>query len=205
LLQSLVFMLFALVAVAGVVAIGIAFVRGKKETALFFIKGLAALCLVYAAVLVGVSLASKEEEIGLGQEKCFDDWCVTVRGWKKSVIGNSSPDAKQYLMVTIQVTNEARRADFRPDHPRVVLIDDEGGVHRVSIEGTEAYAQANGEQPEIAKHVIAGESFTTTVVFDIPAGSAHAKLFIAEGGWPTQWIISDENSYFHAPRVTRLY
>ena len=42
-----------------------------------------------------------------------------------------------------------------------------------------------------------GESYTTTVVFDLPPDVKNPTLLINEGEWITQLVIGHENSLLH--------
>jgi hypothetical protein len=42
-----------------------------------------------------------------------------------------------------------------------------------------------------------GESYTTTLAFDLPADARNPSLLITEGEWLTHFVIGHENSPLH--------
>jgi hypothetical protein len=168
------------------------------------VRGLAiaiATCLsVYAVILIGVSLSSKTRELSPGTNKCFDDWCATVAGARALPLPNAV-DGK-LLAVTLLVSNRARQAAFRPSQPRLNLVLPSGRELSPSGSGQLEFEKTAGPQEDLAKRLVAGDSFQTTVVFEVPAATRDASLVLLEGpALVTRFLVGDENSFFHRKMV----
>jgi len=52
--------------------------RGRRKNALRLTAALAAMLTLYFGALTIVSLASPRTLVPVGQDRCFDDWCVAL-------------------------------------------------------------------------------------------------------------------------------
>jgi hypothetical protein len=155
---------------------------------------------VYAVILIGVSLTSKTRDLALGTNKCFDDWCATVAGSRPLPLPNAAET--KLLAVTLTVSNRARQAAFRPSQPRVTLVLPSGSEVSPSSLGQREFEKTAGPQEDLARRLVAGDSFQTTVVFEVPAATRDASVVLLEGpAFITRFLVGDENSFLHRKMV----
>lgn len=189
-----------LLSIAFVIAMGVTIlyrvIRKRPVGALFLAVVL--WVAVYFVVLVSVSLLNERQNLTSADEKCFDDWCVTVLGAR--TVDEGSTDGQRWVAIDLQVTNRARGAGFRPANPSITLLDASGRKISESSIGQAAHESRFGAQPALGKFLAAGESFQTVRVFPAPEG-ATAFVLVEEGGGMTRIIIGDENSVLHRKSV----
>lgn len=170
----------------------------------------------YLAAILIFSFASHEKVLARGAEKHFCEidchlaYSVVDARQEKTIGDQPHPITApgSYLVVTIQTrfddaTVSARRGDgLLYPNSRVVTLFDERG-NRYTPLGNEAPANQNpsGIKP-LATPLRPGESYTTEVVFDLPADAKPSFLLINEGEWVTHLVIGHENSPLH--RQTRF-
>lgn len=138
--------------------------------------GLVGIWILYAILLLTVSVFSKEHLIPLGSTQCFDDWCASVLD--VSVEATSTT-------FKVHVASEARRVAQTPDHPVLQLIDSAGNI----------YAPSTTSPRVLNSSLNAGESFDTNITFTLPIGAIPEKVLLTEGSGPP--LIGDQNSYLH--------
>jgi len=196
---NLLFFVLLLAIVILIAILGYRAIRGR--TIRGPILSMSACLFVYAAILLAVSLSSETRSIALGTDKCFDDWCTTV------VSARSIPNAKhlsgtKFVAVTLRVSNRARQAALRPSQPRVSLVLAGGVAVIPSTVGQREFEQQTGVQEDLRKRLTAGESFQTSVVFNMPAATREASGVLLEGpAIVTRFLVGDENSFFHKKMV----
>jgi hypothetical protein len=159
-------------------------------------------CLIaYAVTLVGVSLTSETRQLQLGTDKCFDDWCATITGIRllpKAGEGSSS----KVVVVTLRISNHARRAAFRPSQPRVTLVLSSGEMLSPSASAQSEFEKQSGPQENLAKRVVAGETFQTSLAFEVPSVTHEASVLLLEGPAAiTRFLVGDEDSILHRKTV----
>lgn len=144
---------------------------------------------IYLPLLVIFSLFSKENILSLNQDKCFDEWCVSVQNVEKRTV-----DSSDLYKITLKVSNKGRGRTQRPDHPHLYLQDSQG----------KNYETLSNEGRPLNDQIEAQTSFETYLNFELPK-NAKGKLVITEGGGPTLVIIGDEQSLFHKKTVFYLH
>jgi hypothetical protein len=160
---------------------------------------LACIC-IYAAILTAFSLTSRTRQLALGTDKCFDEWCATVTG-AGSLPNANRAAASKLVAVTLHVSNRARGAAFRPSQPRVTLTFPTASA-APSASAQREFESHAGPQQDLAKRLAAGESFDTTLVFEVPAETRSASVVLLEGpAVVTRVVAGDENSFFHKKMV----
>lgn len=161
---------------------------------------IACLC-AYAVVLVGTSLSSKTRQLALGTDKCFDDWCASVTG-SRILPKTNAAASNELVAITLRISNRARQAAFRPSQPRVILMLPDGDTLASSEVAQREFEKQAGPQDDLAKRLLAGESFQTTLVFEVPASTRKASVVVLEGPVAiTRFLVGDENSFFHKKMV----
>jgi hypothetical protein len=167
---------------------------------------------VYLAAVLGFSFASHEKILARGEEKYFCEldchlaYSVTnVRQTK--TLGdppNQETAAGVYTVVTIKThfdettTGSGRGSGLLYPNSRVLTLVDEKGNKYVAVSRDErAFLFARATSTPMTTPLRPGESYTTDVVFDLPAESKIFTLLINEGEWLTRFIVGHENSPFH--------
>lgn len=192
---NLLFVLFLLAAVVLTAVLAYRKLRGRpiRRPALAIAVCFAA----YVVILVGVSLSSSTRQLALGTDKCFDDWCATVAGARSLPMPDGATGSK-LVAITLRITNRARKAAFRPSQPRVFLVLPSGDSILSSSSAQGEFEKQSGPQQDLAKRLVAGDSFQTTVAFQVPVATREASVVLLEGPTLiTRFLVGDENSFFH--------
>jgi len=191
-------LLFVIVLLTTVILSGILAYRKLRGRRIRGVALAIVLCLsVYALALVAVSLTSATLQLALGTDKCFDDWCATVTG-AESLPGLSAPIGMKRVAMTLRISNRARQSAFRPSQPRVTLALASGVIVAPSPDAQRQFERQAGPQEDLAKRLVAGDTFQTKLVFEVPAATHEASVILVEGpSVLTQFILGDENSFLH--------
>lgn len=150
--------------------------------------GLGAVAAVYMSIVVAASLVTPLKRLRMGEDQCFDDWCLGVARAVKAKDGR--------YIVTLRVSSRAKRAKQREWDAGVRLVDGQGRRYAGS-------AAAAGARP-LSDELEPGESFETTRTFDIPGEPEGLALEVTHGPWPGLFIIGGEGSLLHRDTVTDL-
>ena len=152
----------------------------------------ALLVMVYGMALLGASAASREWALSPGEEKYFCEidchLAYSVAGVQKAqTIGAGS--ARKSAAGTFFIVNVRTRFDehtissHRGDSPltpsprKVILIDGQGQEYLVSQDAQRALDTLSGaRQTPLTAPLRPGESYITSLVFDIPSGVNGLKL-----------------------------
>jgi hypothetical protein len=169
--------------------------------------------LTYVVLLGAAALASRNQTLAAGEEKYFCEidchlaYRVTAVATASEVGPASAPVRASgvFHLVTLQTRfDETTIAGWRPrdvplsPNPRQVwLVDREGKRYRNSAAAEAAVGRAGGLGSDLATPLLPGASYTTTLVFDLPAGAVPDRLLLAEQLYPTRFLIGHELSPFH--------
>ena len=204
LLGFLALVALSLALVALPVAGGVCLLRRRWRAALRFVALLAGVLVAYGAALVLASSLSSDRPLALGERRCFDDWCVAASGVRR-VAGSAEHRDDALLVVTLAVSSRAARISQRPDAPRFWVVDAAGRRYDVSPPDQLAWAMAHGPSRPVDDQIGPGESFTTPLVFVLPATAPVPHLVVAEGPpWLGLLLIGGEDSPFHGRTVVPL-
>lgn len=205
---------FGFLATVGLLGLAVAVIlwavlTGRQETArrVGWVAG--AVATVYLVTLVGVGLASRPRILAAGEEKYFCEldchvaysvlslnslsrsaqhqgdrvWAVTVRTWfDENSISSRRP----------------RDLPLWPGPRQVAVVDASGKRYPAVHE-----AQPGGEDG-LGRPLRPGESYPTTLVFELPAGVDPVSLILADDIDVTPLLIGHERSPFHAPVLLAL-
>lgn len=169
----------------------------------------------YLLLLVGTSLASGARTVEPGNAKYF---CEIDCHLAYSVVGSRRVPALggarangAFEVVTLKVwfdpgTTSARRDDspLFPNPRAVRLVDGAGRSYAPSAAGLSALEAAEGRQTPLAQALRPGESYITSLVFEIPAGARAPALLLTESSPVTHLLIGHENSLLHPSIPFRL-
>lgn len=135
-------------------------------------------------LLIVAALNRRDEIVGLNQEIQYDDFAFSVLGIRTA--GSLGAATSQfgpngiYYIVTIQVSNHARRVDFKFKRDSAILVDDKRREFYPSASGQAVLDTAASR--ECSSPIPAGAACVTEVVFDIPKDSRVSQLRFSEGG-----------------------
>ena len=182
-----------------------------KNVALFAL-GWAAL---YLIVLVSTSLASQETTLSLNERKAFCGFyldChlgVSVDGIEQAThIGEGTAAIQAegiFYLITVRVNNDGVQAQLPLRNPQATLIDTHGTTYNRALDAERMLATTTGVPMAFARAVVAGDSYTKTIVFDVPRTIKSPKLLLTTGDslerFLELFLIGDEHSLFHQKTV----
>ena len=157
---------------------------------------------VYLAAILGFSLVSHEKVLARGEEKHFGEldchlaYSIAKVQQTKTLANasNKSTARGTYTVVTIKTRfDETTIAPWRgngllyPNSRSLTLFDERGNL----------YGPSSQSGTLLTTPLRPGESYTSDVVFDLPADVKAATLLINEGDWITHLVIGHENSPLH--------
>jgi len=170
---------------------------------------------LYLAALLAVSLASEERVRGWDSGKNFCGFYIDCH-LQVSVaavevldsLGPARPEGR-FHVVTLRIGSDAKMARMRLRDPRVMARTDGGRrMFRRSPAGEAALAHSRGPQRPLTDELGPGGSYTTTVVFDVPADAREPRLDVTDLPFPDRFVefilIGDEDSFLHARTTIRL-
>ena len=167
---------------------------------------------VYLVALLIFSFASSEKVLARGEEKHFCEidchLAYSIADVRETKTLGEAPNqlaaAGMFRVVTIktrfdETTTSLNRGDaLLYPNSRVVTVNDENG---------NSYSPAPEAEGLLEKSRTAGtamtvplrpsESYSTILVFDLPANIKNPTLLIREGEWVTHLVIGHENSPLH--------
>lgn len=186
--------------------------RGRARAALA-----AGLCVagLYVALTLAFSLASTEEVLAGGAEKYFCELdchlAYSVAGVRRAPALGGARAAGEFWVVTLrtrfdETTTSHGRGDrpLNPNPRRVEVFDEERRAYGPSEEGARSLAEAGAAGTPLDTPLRPGESYTTQLVFDLPAGVRRPVLLVSESTAATRFIIGHENSLLHRKTKFRL-
>ena len=184
---------------------------------------LASLVLVggtYASLLLGFSLLSCEKTLAPGEWKYFCEvdchlaYAVADVSTVKTLGPAARPTTAQgtFYVVTLKTWFDERTISPRrprdlpltPDPREVAVIDEQGRVFPVPEDGQRTLGEIKAAGTPLTQPLRPGESYTTTLVFDLPADVRQPRLLLTTVGSPTYFLIGHENSFFHRKVYFRL-
>ncbi len=189
------------------VAIVVASKSGRRSIALGLSTGLLIWLVTYGIVLVGTSLASREQTLTAGQQKYFCGFYLdchmsvaVINVQQAKMLGSGATQAAaqgNFYIVTVKVGNGAKRETIWLNEPKAVVVDSTGREYGPSAAGLVAL----GVESNMGEKVTAGSSYTTTLVFDLPMDVQNPRLDVTEGVWIDHavefFMIGDEDSALH--------
>jgi hypothetical protein len=188
--MSLFDLLFIALALSTLVALAVAAalaIGRRSGQSLRILRRLAFGALVYFAVVIAVSFFAPRRVLKLGEEQCFDDWCVAAESF--------SSRASSYL-VDLRISSRARRISQRELNLAVYLTD--RANHRYN-------PTSQPSDIPFSTVLAPGESVHLTRHFPVPAYARDLNLVIQhEGGFPIGWFIIGYDTWFRKPPLVLL-
>ncbi|HSU13891.1 hypothetical protein [Longimicrobium sp.] len=169
----------------------------------------------YVAALAAFSLASGARQVEPGNAKYFCELdchlAYAVVGSRRVGSLGGTPADGAFEVVTLKVwfdpgTTSPRRGDapLTPNPRAARLVDAAGRSYAPSAEGLRALETEWGAQAPLSRALRPGESYTTSLVFEVPAAMRAPELLLTEADPVTRLLIGHENSFLHRPVPFRL-
>ncbi|MDQ6892947.1 MAG: DUF4352 domain-containing protein [Acidobacteriota bacterium] len=200
------------VIVLAVIACGIAAAAGRRTVAAWLAGGAGVIALGYGGALLALALASPERVLSAGGKKyfCELDCHVAVSvdrvETSKSLGSPQAPLSASGRFVLARVRTWFDPSTIAPwrgnapltPNPRTAwIVDASGRRYPVSPEATRAAALSGLPSEALDRQLRPGESFSTTLVFDVPSNAPHPKLFFGDPPGVEALLLGHENSPFH--------
>jgi hypothetical protein len=187
-------------------------VRKKFGLAKFALISIAVIVGVYLGVMLIFSLTSGGTVLARGQEKHFCEIdchlaysVIDVRETK--TLGeptNQATAAGWFHVVTIktrfdETTTSLNRGNglLYPNSRDVTVADENGKTYFPSPEGQSVLEKSQASGTPFTVPLRPSDTYSTTLVFDLPADIRNPTLLIREGELMTHFVIGHENSPFH--------
>jgi len=183
---ALFFTVVVLLVVAAVSAL-----RGRRVRAITILSRLGILIGVYFVILILVSLLSPRRVLNVGENQCWDDWCIAVTDVRRA-----PADTVVSYVLTLRISSRARRRAQRERGVVVYLLDDRDRRYEPVVD-TAAVPFDIMLQPQ--------EAVTSTRTFEIPTDANNLVLVVAHAWrFPGCCIIGDSQSFLHKRTAVRL-
>jgi len=176
----------------------------------FTIGGVVIWFAFYFAMLVGLSLMSREKDLGFNEPKeycgfyldCHMHTSVTSVQTAKTIIDKTAKG--EFYIVKVKVFSNARREPLALHTVDAHVVDGDGHAYTRDMEAEDQLPP----QPEFEKRIAPTESFEKEIVFDLPADVKTPRLDISEGYWIDHAIeavlIDDEDSILRKRNYFKL-
>lgn len=190
---DLLFIVIVLASVATLAAVVASALRGHLRPAAELLAVCSVCLAFYLGVIIVVSLASPQRVLALGEDQCFDDWCIAVDDASRS----EAPSRAEYV-VTLRVSNRARRIAQRENGVVVYMLDEKGRRFE---------SAANPSAAPLNLLLQPGESVTMPRTFEVSGASGQLMLVVGHEGstrFPGLFIIGDDSSLFHKPTIVHV-
>jgi hypothetical protein len=154
---------------------------------------------LYLVLLLAASITSRSRVLAVGEEKHMCEIDCHLAYSVAATKSESLPGGQMRHTVTVKVrfdeeTISARRprdATLSPNSRYVALLDASGHQYPGSTDG-------------LRRALVPGESYTTDIVFDVPAAAQGLRLVLRNNDPETAFIIGHENSLLHRKTTFRL-
>ena len=186
-----------LLGVLGLAAVGLWLTR-RRPWALGAGAAMLGLAGLYAFALLGFSWVSREQVLARGQEKYF---CEIDCHLAYAILDVQKTPPGRYVVKLRTRFDETTISSHRGNGPltpnprRAVVMDERGRQFEGTVEP--------GSTP-LEQTLRPGESYTTNLIFDLPAEVRHPRLLLAETFPPTYLLLGHENSPWHRKTIFRL-
>lgn len=167
---------------------------------------------IYLGVVLIFSFNSSEQVLARGQEKHFCELdchlaysIVDVRQVKTLGEGpQQTTAAGWYYLITMKtrfdentISSTRGNSPLKPNSRVATVIDDQGRRYPPAANGQSALLPAGSANTPLTTPLRPGETYTTTLVFDLPTDIRNPTLLVNEGEWLTRFVIGHENSPLH--------
>lgn len=197
--------------VGGALALGVGVIAALLMDRGIWVKRLAVtgLCggAAYVALLLGLSLASRTRILPLTVGKhicemdCHSEYAVV--GVRTDKHRGARATAGEFYIVTVKVRFDS--STISPHRGMGPLQIGPRAVYVLDGRGRRYAPEPAGAADSLRHSIVPGQSYTTDLVFDLPADVTDPVLFIgAAAGVPDWLLIGSENSVLHKKTVFAL-
>lgn len=165
--------------------------RGRNAVALRLLKWTLSCAACYLAIVAVAALAAPQHVIPIGQDRCFDDWCIAVAGVRAEPLKNGA-----LYDVTLRVSNRLRSIRNSSPQAHVYLIDDDDRRYEPLNRDPEA--------PRVGGTLDPLESATMHYRFQVPTNAPHLGLVVSHGDAPGWFVIGDEQHPLHKKTIIAI-
>jgi hypothetical protein len=141
--------------------------------------------LVIGLVLL-VLLTRRNVTVGLNAPIRYDDFVFTVLAARRTTpeqrIAPGHVPGTIDLVVSLEISNRARRVDFKFNDSMPVLVDEKGRTYQVSRTAQAALDAANGKGNPASRPIPPGTKVVRDLVFEVPPDVKSPHLRIMMGG-----------------------
>ncbi len=195
-------------------------IKGELAGTKIVLSAVTVVAAIYIGFLLLFSFTSSETVLARGQEKHFCEIdchlsysILDVRQTKTLGNGpNQSTAAGLYHIVTIKtrfdentISSTRGNSPLKPNTRVATLIDDQGRRYSPAANGQSALLPAGSANTPLTTPLRPGETYTTTLVFDLPTNIQNPTLLLNEGEWLTRFVIGHENSPLHKKTRFQLW
>ena len=172
--------------------------------------GLLVLWVVYLAWGTMVAVATPQRILSIGSDRCFDEMCFAVTGFRRTPRIEGGSHATQahgvFYIVAVRMTSRSRGRAQHEAGRKGMLIDQAGRVYDVSAEGMRALVDAEGPSPGLEADLSPGESVSAKLVFDLPSDVQRPGFMLGSSlaFYPPRIVIADDMHFLHKPTLTPL-
>lgn len=167
----------------------------KPRRAKVVLMAICAIVVLYGCAVLIFSFASHYKLLARGEEKHFCELdchlAYSIVNVAQSPIANSQSIATVITIKTrfdeTTIASSRGNALLYPNSRALILFDDRGNQYMSASEGG----------TPLTSPLRPGRSYTTDVVFNLPANAKPTRLLINESDWITRVVIGHENSPLH--------
>ncbi len=190
-LFDLLFMLLTLAAVLGLATAALQAIRGRSQAAVRIVRRVLVAAGAYLVIVATVARLGPRRDYRVGDQRCFDDWCIAVVDAQPS----ATPSSTRYV-VFLRLSNRAKRTPMG-EKGTVVYLMDSRGRRFDPIPDPKAIPFDTLLQP--------GASLVVERRFNVPPDAQDLGLvYTHEGGFPIGWLVVGEGGWFQRPPIVRL-
>jgi len=157
---------------------------------------------LYLGLLLVFAFSSSEKVLARGGEKHFCEvdchLAYSVVDTKQTKTVGNAPVAANGIFTAVTIKTRFDETTINPTRGNGLLypnsrvltvIDDQGREYLPSADGQRVLDNTGGAGTPLPAPLRPGESYTTTVVFDLPPDARNPTLLIKEGEWVTHLVI----------------
>jgi hypothetical protein len=186
---DLLFILLFLISAVTLLTAAVAGLRGRRSLATNILRKYAICFAIYMTVVFAVAFFTPRRIVQLGEDRCFDDWCVAVQHAEH--IGDA-------YSVTFKISSTARRVTQREKGIHVYLTDSQG--RRFDPE-------TNPSVTPFDVLLEPGQTVETSRSFALPKDEHGVGVVVAHEGsycFPGCFIVGDDGNPLHQRTVVPL-
>ena len=188
---DLLFLLLTLAAILGLATAAFQAIRGRPRAGVRIVRRVVIATGVYLAIVATVARFGPRRDYRIGDERCFDDWCIAV----VEAQPHATPSGTRYD-VALRLSNRAKRSPMG-EKGTVVYLMDSLGRRFDPIPDPKAIPFDTLLQP--------GASLVVERRFNVPSDAQDVGLvYTHEGGFPIGWLVVGEGGWFQRPSIVRL-